>query len=120
MSGKIIKMNREQRRKADKGKHKVTNGEIIKKLKEKEVVVPSMNEVDFSGLLMPFITLFDKPVDFPDKLVARVFELDKPTNIVCIYESKEQAREDVGKAGFGYIIPRTPEDDAHIVESYIR
>ena len=37
----------------------------------------SIREVDFSGLKVPFVAVYGHPDDFPDKYVARIYELDR-------------------------------------------
>ena len=39
--------------------------------------VESIKEVDFSGLKVPFIAVYQRPEDFPEKCVARIYELDR-------------------------------------------
>ena len=111
----IINFNRAARRKAQREADK-----IAKTLSKTNVLVDSMADVDFSGMKFPIIVLFDKPTDYPDTLIARVFELNYPTNIVAKYKSVDDAREDAHFAGFGNLVPRHKDDDPHIVESYIQ
>lgn len=40
----------------------------------------SIREVDFSGLKVPFVAVYGHPDDFPDKYVARIYELDRATD----------------------------------------
>jgi len=55
-------------------------------------------------------------------VVARVWDGEKsrPTNVYCEYENLERCEKDVMSAGFMFKFPRTPEDDACIVETYMR
>lgn len=59
---------------------------------------------------------------FPGKVVARVWdgEKNRPTNVYCEYENLKRCEDDVMSAGFIFKFPRTPEDDACIVETYMR
>ena len=41
--------------------------------------VESIREVDFSGLKVPFVAVYGHPDDFPDKYVARIYELEEIT-----------------------------------------
>jgi hypothetical protein len=45
----------------------------------------SFGEIDFSQFDFPIITVYFSPDDFPDKYVARLFDLDKPTPF-CIWK----------------------------------
>lgn len=83
-------------------------------------VVRSMKEVDFSELKMPMIVVFEKPVDFPDKYIARVFECEQPTNTLIIRDSLQECREDITAAGFLACLERTDEDALAIVETWMK
>lgn len=47
-------------------------------------------------------------------------EKNRPTNVYCEYENLKRCEDDVMSAGFIFKFPRTPEDDACIVETYMR
>ena len=51
-------------------------------MENKEIL--SMQEVDFSKLKMPAIAVYKRPEDFPRKCVARVYDMDKPTEHILI------------------------------------
>ena len=57
--------------------------------------IQSFKDVDFSSVSVPFIALFKGPDDYPGKYVARLFDLDKPTNIVMIRGTLEEIKEDI-------------------------
>ena len=112
---KITTLNRETRRMVER------HGRKARKAVEKITkVVDSLMQVNMSDLKMPVIVVFDKPSDFPDNIVARIFDCDKPTNIVAIYDSIDHARADAYGAGFGMMLPRSDVDDPVILESYWR
>ena len=111
----IINFNREARRRAAKETKKQIDE--YKKINKR---VNSLTEVDFSELKIPLITVFHNTVDFPGQIVARVFEMNHPTNIYVSYQSMEDARSDAIDAGFQTLIPRSKDDDPHIVETYMR
>lgn len=71
---------------------------------------------------VPLVVIYDSPKDFPGKVVARVWdgEKNRPTNVYCEYENLKRCEDDVMSAGFIFKFPRTPEDDACIVETYMR
>lgn len=46
--------------------------------------VQSVKEIDFSDLVLPMIAVYKNPEDYPNDCVARVFDLERPTNIVII------------------------------------
>lgn len=105
----------------DKQARRVAKDEAkyVNKLKDVSLVVESMAKVDFSEMKIPLIVLYYDTIDFPGQYVARVFEIDKPTQVCCTYKSKKAAREDAIKAGFNAVIPRNADDFYCIVETYM-
>lgn len=68
-------------------------------------------------------TVYDHPLDYRDKFVARRFEADKPTRDVFAHESLEHVRAWVRKEGakrgvFPVRVPRSGSDDPVIIESW--
>jgi hypothetical protein len=66
-------------------------------------------------------TIYDKPIDYPQKFVARRFEVVRGsvniTSDLYICDTLEEARS---KLPYGVdCIPRDPSDEPHIVESWI-
>ena len=119
---KVYHLNREARRKAGKGiKLPKKNNTFlsVEELREISREADSLVNVDYSDLIYPIIVVFEPPVDFPDDIIARVFNIDNPTDIFVKYETVEDAREDARKAGFQRLIPRSPLDSPYILESYI-
>ena len=39
---------------------------------------------------VPFIAVYKHPEDFPDKCVARIYELDKPTDTLMVKDTVEE------------------------------
>lgn len=48
----------------------------------KDVIVHDIRQIDLSEITMAIFAVYDRPVDYPDHCVARLFDVDKPTNIV--------------------------------------
>ena len=65
----------------------------------------------------PLICIYNNPKDYPGKYVARLWDVDKPTNMVAIAESLEEIRE--AKPPEMIIMERQPNDDPVIVETWI-
>lgn len=84
-----------------------------------DIIVNSLQEVDFTGMKMPIITIYEKPIDYPDGYIARVFELEKPTNTLILKSSIEECRTDIKAAGFKICVPRNKDDVLSVVESWI-
>ena len=41
---------------------------------KENMIVESLQQVDFSELDLPLVTIYEKPLDFPDDFVARVWD----------------------------------------------
>ena len=59
--------------------------------------VESVKEIDFSGLKVPFVAVYQHPEDFPEKCVARIYELDKPTDTLMVKDTLEEIEMDIRK-----------------------
>ncbi len=83
--------------------------------------VETLCDVDFSGLRLPMVTIYNKPRDFPDVYVARVWDGGGPraTNVVRTAPDADSLRKDILAAGFTICFPRSPADDACIVETWV-
>lgn len=77
--------------------------------------VESIQEVDFSGLKVPFIAVYQHPEDFPDKCVARIYELDKPTDTLMVKDTVEEIETDIRKHTGMTFLPRGTEDVLSLV-----
>jgi len=71
---------------------------------------------------LPMIVIYEKPLDFPDKYVARLWNIcggdGRPTEVAVTGETLDEIR---GKIPFQTMIPigRFTEDDPHVVEVWI-
>lgn len=81
------------------------------------LIVPSLEDVDYSGLQMPMFVLYDHPKDFPDKIVVRVWDMDRPTNIAWLADTLEEAR--AAMPVHFTRMPRAKTDDDVIIETYV-
>lgn len=84
-------------------------------------IMESLCQVDFSELDFPLITVYEKPIDFPDDFVARVWDGKgpKPTNIVIKGSTVQEIRKEIAAAGFTTVFVRAEGDDPHIVETWM-
>ena len=76
----------------------------------KEKRADSISEVDMRGLFMPVIAVYEHPEDFPDKYVARVFDVGQPTDTVVIKDSLLDIQRDIGENTCRIFVPRGAED----------
>ena len=83
------------------------------------VVVKSIREVDLSVFQFPQVAVFCKPLDYPDKAVARVFDNGKPTNIVMIADKPEVLRKDIRENTSLVWFKRGEEDDKSLMGVYL-
>lgn len=84
--------------------------------------VEGFGQVDFSGMKMPMIVIYNSPQDCPGKYIARVWEAAIPaaTNCIQIRDNLDELRMDIRAAGFITRFPRAAGDDPVIVESWMR
>lgn len=84
-------------------------------------IVSDFHNVDFSNLDLPMIVLYDKPKDFPEHFVARIFNIShgnvQATDMCMIAGSAEEIRTGIPPR-FARI-ERHEDDDANIVESWL-
>lgn len=66
---------------------------------------------------MPIITIFKSPADYPDKYVARVFDVDKPTTLAAVADTYEELQQAI-PAGM-VRLERNEKDDPVILETWI-
>lgn len=73
--------------------------------------------VDFRQFKLPLITIYDKPRDFPNCFVARIFDLQTPTQHHIVNKSLAGIRKKIPKGMVRF--DRHKDDDACIVEVWI-
>lgn len=66
---------------------------------------------------LPLICVYKNPADYPNKYVARLWDVDKPTTLVAIADSFEEIR--AAKPPEMVIMQRQPNDDPVIIETWI-
>jgi hypothetical protein len=53
----------------------------------KDFVLKNFINVDFSEIKSAMIVIYDHPKDYPNSYVARIWDMDKPTNVVVANEN---------------------------------
>ena len=83
--------------------------------------VNSISEVDFSkvALLFPSIAVYRHPDDFQNKCVARVFDLDMPTDTIMIKDTVEEIQEDIRRHTCMKFFKRDEKDVPALVGTWI-
>ena len=79
----------------------------------------SMKEVDLSGLKFPVIVVYRHPQDYPDKYVARVFDIMRPTNAVVIRDTLQELQTDITQNTAKTFITRDERDEPCVVGSWV-
>lgn len=82
-------------------------------------VADHIKDLDLSNLKIPIGVIYDKPLDYPDKFVIRIFDGSAATNTIILRENLEEYRKECIDGGFNTIIPRAMDDDYCIVESWM-
>ncbi len=81
--------------------------------------VEHLREVDMSDMRQPIAVIFEHPLDFPDKYVIRLFDMNNATNVIILKDSLDECRRECLYSNFLNPIPRDESDDSHIVESWM-
>lgn len=69
-------------------------------------------------LAFPVITVYKNPADYPDKFVARAFDIHRPTDLVAIADTYEELLKAIPDQ-IMVRVDRSEEDDPVIVEIWI-
>lgn len=80
------------------------------------LVIEDVKQLDLSDIKMPLFALYEKPLDFPNNYVARLFDLDQPTNIVLVADTLEELREKLPKGLHRF--KREEEDVKALIETW--
>ncbi len=66
---------------------------------------------------LPMITVYKHPKDYPEQYVARVWDANRPTNLIALADTLDELREAIPQGM--YNLGRQPQDDPCIVEVWI-
>lgn len=55
-------------------------------------------QIDVSDLEFPMIAIYANPKDYPGKYVARIFDLDKPTNTILLKDTLEELQNHIAES----------------------
>lgn len=81
--------------------------------------VESAYNIDFSNLQFPMITVYKSPKDYPGMYVARVYDLQHPTNTIIVKQRLEELQRDILKNTGMLFIRRFEEDDPSMVGVWV-
>lgn len=87
--------------------------------KKMDIVVGDFLHMDMRTIVsVPIIAVYEKPLDYPDKYVARLWGAKgKPTSIVVIKDSLEEIRNAIPRGM--HRLGATSLDDPVLIETYI-
>lgn len=83
-------------------------------------IVSTLKEVDLKEIDVPIIVVYKRSEDFPYNYVARLFSLNKPTNVLIVRDSLKECREDITAAGFLVCMGKDEEDVRSVVETWMK
>lgn len=83
-------------------------------------LINTFAQLDLSSVQMPIIVIYNSPKDYPGIYVARVWDMDKPTDTFMLKKDLNKMREDIKLNLPNKIrLPRAKNDDNCIVETWI-
>lgn len=85
----------------------------------RDKVVKSIREIDLTGLRFPIIAIYKHPDDYPDKYVARIFDINRYTYTVILKDTLQELQEDISRNISKTFIPRDEKDEPCMVGSWI-
>lgn len=74
---------------------KGVNETFLEKVRLRDKKVQSVQEIDFSDMVLPMIAVHKNPDDYPEYCVARIFNMQVPTHVVILKESLQEIMEDI-------------------------
>lgn len=80
-------------------------------------LINSFEEINFIQYDMPIICVFSNPNDYRGMFVARIFDVDKPTEYIMMRVSLDAIRKEIPE-GFT-LMPRSADDDFALVEAWV-
>lgn len=92
------------------GNMKKIEGDLPVKMEREDKRVGSIKETDLSDLRFPVIAVYRNPEDYKGKCVARIFDINKPTDTVMVKDTLEEIHEDIRKNTHMAYIVREPDD----------
>ena len=84
-----------------------------------DVLVQTSHQIGFSRLQMPIIAVYKDQKDYPGYYVARVFDVNRTTNIIMAKKDFLELQRDIGKHTGMIWLHRTPQDDPALMGTWI-
>lgn len=80
--------------------------------------VENITQISLNKIRFPIIAVYKNPLDYPGKVVARVFDLNIPTEIMLLKETVEEMQQEIKKTGLVFP-PRKPKEYQTLVGTWI-
>lgn len=85
----------------------------------KEVIVDTIQQVDLSDIKVPIVAIYEKPEDYPDSCVARIFDGEKATNTIMIASCIWILKYDIERHTNLVFLERNEKDVKSLIGTYI-
>lgn len=85
----------------------------------KDKIVESIGQADLNGMVCPTVVVYKSPKDYPGKCVARVFDMNRPTDTVILKDTAEAIYWDMQEHTEMTFFERLPWDDEKIVGAWV-
>lgn len=82
----------------------------------KTIKIDTFEGFDFGPYFLPCITIYKDPIDFPNCIVARLFDLDTPTEFAMVKTSLAEIDNSI-PISFAFI-ERSKEDPPQIIGTF--
>lgn len=84
---------------------------------KKDYILKDFGKVDYSEIKMPIIVIYNKPKDYPDQYIARLWDGEKPTNCIALSDTLADLRDKI-PCSF-VMLNAFANDDPTIVETWL-
>ena len=95
--------------------HPVRGREERSHMMTKDKKVEHINQIDMSNLKFPTFAVYQNPKDYPGRCVARLFEGERPTNIVIIRKRAHELHQLFRNETRMMFLPKLPGDPENLV-----
>lgn len=99
---------------------KIFSDAMLKSIQDQTVEVRSFADVDLHGVRFLIIAVFEKPEDYPEDCVARIFNASKATNVIIKRRNIAEIRKDI-TVNFPWMYPikRSEMDVKSFIEAWV-
>lgn len=85
-----------------------------------DIRVESIGQVDLSDLAVPVAAVHVNCLEYPRKTIVRIFDMDKPTNVVIVKDTLEEIQKDIQKNTTMVFIQRGADDVESLVGVWVQ